>query len=238
MHSSVLQNKKYIKFAFENTVEVISVDRLEEGIQKNDPKAGTYKEKDENGKEVEYLVSWPGLTLEDMKSLRSSKASSYNDTGKIPYIAIVNPYTLEKFSGWNGGSLKQIISEVEKAQDILTKEHGKPVSRKLLVKVRKEEEKVRERLGAGDLGKAWVLCAGFDKQFEGKGAAIDTIGAKLKADLVEATTKKLDELDALVARGETKAAEKELRSFIRHLKGTPLEQRANDLMAKINPPDA
>ena len=40
---------------------------LAAAMKKGDRRAGTYKAKDENGKEVEYLVSWPGLTLEDMK---------------------------------------------------------------------------------------------------------------------------------------------------------------------------
>ena len=236
MHSSVLQNKKYIKFASENTVEVVAVSRLDQGIQKNDAKAGTYKAKDENGKQVEYLISWPGLTVEDMKKLRSSKAPSYNDTRGIPHVAIVNPHTLEKFDGWNGGSSGKIMDAVGEAKKVLQKQYGKSISRKSLVKVRKEEAKVRKELDSGNLGKAWALCAGFEKKVAKKGAAFVAIASKLKSDLVEATGKKLDELEGLVARDETKAAERELRSFIRYLKGTALEQRANDLMAKIKPP--
>ncbi|MHC4732446.1 MAG: hypothetical protein ACYS6Z_17900, partial [Planctomycetota bacterium] len=70
MHGSVLQNKKYIKFASENTVEVMALSRLQEGIQKKDRKAATYKAKDG----TVYLVQFPNLTVADIGKLRSSKA--------------------------------------------------------------------------------------------------------------------------------------------------------------------
>ena len=34
MHSAVLQNKKYIKFASENTVEVMALGSLDDGVAK------------------------------------------------------------------------------------------------------------------------------------------------------------------------------------------------------------
>ena len=46
MHGSVLQNDKYIEFADENTVEVIELQRLQEGIDEKDRKAETYKAED------------------------------------------------------------------------------------------------------------------------------------------------------------------------------------------------
>jgi len=88
VHGSVLQNKKYIKFAYENTVEVLALSRLDEGIQKGDKRAATYSGDD--GKE--YMVGWPNLTAADISSMCSSKAGSYNNTGKIPFTCIVNPH--------------------------------------------------------------------------------------------------------------------------------------------------
>jgi hypothetical protein len=235
MHSSVLQNKKYMKFASERTVEVIAVSSLDSGISKGDARAGTYKAKDENGKDVEYLVSWPGLTIDDMKKLRRSKAPGYNDTRGIPYVAIVNPHTLEKFAGWNGGSSGKIMEAVDEAQKALKKEYGKPVSRKDLMKVRKEENKVRKLLKAGDLGKAWTLYAGFDKKVSKKGKAFQELSKKLEADLLAASDKVLTELEAAAARGETKQVEKELRKLARPLKGTSLEERVNKLAEAVKP---
>ncbi|MFH0944691.1 MAG: hypothetical protein V2A76_05790 [Planctomycetota bacterium] len=92
MHSAVLQNKKYIKFADEGTVEVISLGGLEKGVEKGDKKAATYTQK-VNGEDVEFLVEFPNLTVEEMVALNRSKASSYNDTGKIPFTALIDPFT-------------------------------------------------------------------------------------------------------------------------------------------------
>ena len=235
MHSSVLQNKKYMKYAFENTVEVIAVSSLESGIQKGDARAGTYKAKDENGKEVEYLVSWPGLTLADMKKLNSSKIRSFNDTRGIPHVAIVNPYTLEKFDSWNGGPSGKIMDAVDAAKKIMKKEYGKPVSRKDLIKVRKEENKVRKLLKEGDLAKAWTLYAGFAKKVSKKGKTFQELSKKLEADLLAASDKILTELEAAAARGETKQVEKELRKLARPLKGTALDERVNKLAESVKP---
>ena len=55
MHSSVLQNKKYMKFADASTVEVICVSRLDEAIKKKDAKAGTYDGMEDGGKEVIHI---------------------------------------------------------------------------------------------------------------------------------------------------------------------------------------
>jgi len=236
MHSSVLQNKKYMKFAGDSTVEVIAVSKLDQAIQKKDPKAGTYTGMEDGGKEVEYLISWPGLTVADMKALSRSKAPSYNDTRGIPYVAIVNPHTLEKFAGWNGGSSGKIMDAVKEAQKSLTKAHGKPIKRKTLNKIRKEEAKVRATLSTGDLGKAWTAYATLAKKVAKQPDAIKAIATKVQADLLVASEKKLTELEGLVARGETKAAAKELRGFARSLKGTPPEARAQALADKIKPP--
>ena len=55
MHGSVLQNKKYIKFHDQNTVEVMSLGSLQSGIDKGDKRAGTYLAKDAAGNVARYL---------------------------------------------------------------------------------------------------------------------------------------------------------------------------------------
>ena len=67
MHRSVLTNKKYIKFADANTVEVISMGGLERARGRGDKRAETYKGKD--GKQ--YVVGWPNLTPEEFESYKS-----------------------------------------------------------------------------------------------------------------------------------------------------------------------
>ncbi len=112
MHGSVLQNKKYIKFHDENTVEVISLGSLESGIEKGDKRAGTYTAKDAAGNEVEYMISWPGLTKDDIGKLRSSPAGQFNKTGRIPYTSIVDPYTGKEMVVIKGATSGKIMDAV------------------------------------------------------------------------------------------------------------------------------
>jgi len=232
MHSSVLQNKKYMKFAGQSTVEVIAVS----SINPKDPRGGMYLAKNDKGEKVEYYISWPSLTKADMDGLNRSKARSYNKTGKIPYVSIVNPHTLAEIEGYNGGNSSKIMDSVSAAQKMLTKEHGKPIKRKTLLKFRKDEGKVRALISDGSLSKAWPAFAGMEKKTAKMAAPFQDIVKKMRGDLIAASSKKLDELDGLVARGETKGVASELRGFGKYLKGTSLEERVTALAEKLNPP--
>ena len=229
MHGSVLQNKKYIKFASENTVEVMALSRLDEGIKKNDRKAGTYKAKDG----TEYLIEFPNLTVADIKKLRSTRAGRYNNTGKIPYTAIVNPHTLEELEnlkgGYSGKTLMEIVTTHKKA---LGKEYGKSLSRKSLTKVRKQERAIQAELEKESYSKALAATAKLEKSVARKPAALIEMVGKIKAGVVAACARKLDSLEALIGRGAKDEALKELGPLSRALKGTSLEERAGELLAK------
>jgi hypothetical protein len=151
-------------------------------------------------------------------------------------VSIVNPHTEEEIEGYNGIAAGKIMDSVAAAQKILTKEHGKPMKRKMLVKFRKDESSVRELIAEGDVGKAWPACAAFAKKTEKMAPAFQEMSKKLETELIAATEKKFDELEALVARGETKDAIKELKQFSRYLAGTSLEERAKSLADKLDPP--
>jgi len=229
----VLQNKKYIKFAEDNTVEVLVLSRLEEGIEKEDKRAATFKGKDEDGQEKEFFVGYPNLTLDDIKGMRSTKAGTYNNTGKIPYTAIVNPHTEEEMEnikgGYGAGSLMDIVSARRKE---LVKQYGKGASRKTLNKVKDASADIRKELADGDLTKALTESAALEKKMAKEGDAIMDMVAKVRADVLEAAGKQLDELEAMIGRGEAREAGRELSRLARHLKGTAFEERVNDLIAK------
>lgn len=229
MHGSVLQNKKYIKFASENTVDVMSLSRLEEGISKNDRKAATYKAKDG----TEYLVEFPNLTVEDIKKLRSSKAGTYNKTGKIPYTAIVDPHTLEEMENIKGGySGKTLMEIVTTHRKTLVKEHGKSISRKVLTKVRKQQLQIEEELEKEDFSKALSATAKLEKSVAKQPDALIEMVGKVKEGVVAACARRLDSLEALIGRGAKGEAAKELGPLSRALKGTSLEERAKELLAQ------
>lgn len=233
MHGSVLQNKKYIAFAEENTVEVLALSRLEEGIEKQDKKAGTFRAKDVDGQEKEFFLAWPNLTLEDIKALGGSKAGTYNNTNKIPYTAIVDPHTLEEMEnikvGYGAGSLMDIVTARKKE---LEKAHGKGLSRKTLGKVKEADASIRGHLAKGDLAKALAESAALQKKVAKEPPAIMELADKTGVEVLDAAGKRLDELEAMIGRGEKAEAGKELGPLSRALKGTALEERALALLAQ------
>lgn len=233
MHGSVLQNKKYIAFAEENTVEVLALSRLDEGIEKKDKRAGTYKAKDVDGQEKEFMLGWPNLTAEDIRNLAGSKAGSYNNTGKIPYTAIVDPYTLEEMEnikgGYGAGSLMDLVTAKKK---VLEQQHGKGVSRKALNKVKEADAEIRKSLAAGNLAKALSDALALEKKVAKEPPAVVELAGKAKTDVLDAATKQLDEVEAMLGRGEKAEAAKQIGPLARALKGTSLETRANELLEK------
>jgi hypothetical protein len=229
----VLQNKKYIAFADENTVEVIVLGDLDKGIAQKDKRAATYKAKGEDGQETEFLLEWPSLTVKDVEDMRGTKAGTYNDTGRNPYTAVVDPHTLEKMGNLAGsysvGALSDLVSEKKRE---LEKQHGKGVSRKALAKVREADAEIRKELAAGNLAKALADSAALQKKVAKEPAPIVEMAQKTGVEVLDAAGKQLDELEAMISRGERAEAAKALGPLSRALKGTNLEARSLELLGK------
>jgi len=233
MHRSVLQNKKYISFHEENTVEVIALGRLQEGIDAEDQKAETYTAKDDQGNDVEYLVEFPGMTVKDMLDLSRSKAGSYNNTGRIPYTCVVNPYTLEEMESWSGGqSAKTIMESVKAHKKELEDQYGPSTSRKVLNKMREEAADVRASLAEGDHWKALTSTEKLAKSAEKYGPGVQKLVSDLQGEVLGATGKRLDELEAMLGGEDAAKAEREIKKLARALRGTALEERAAALEEK------
>ncbi len=133
MHSSVLHNAKYVKFAEENTVEVVTMEESDRAIREKSRLIRTYKGKDIHGEETDYLVELPGMTLDDVQTISSanSPALEYIQGDKIPYHAIVDPHTLKEMEGFYGKkSAQQIIEIVGRHVKALKKQYGPGVPRK------------------------------------------------------------------------------------------------------------
>ena len=233
MHGAVLQNKKYIKFADENTVEVIAISQVDRAISEGNRKAERYKGKDSEGNEVEFLVEFPGLTVRQINALRSSKAGTYNNTGKIPYTAVIDPHTLEEMSnirgGYGSGKLMELVTEAKKQ---LNKQHGKSISRKTLVKIRKAEDDVRGDLAKGKYAAALATARKLEAKMVKQPEALQAKARGVTESVLSAIGNRLDELEAAIERGELKQAGRELGSLTRTVKGTPLEERAAGLLEK------
>lgn len=230
MHRSVLQNKEYIKFAGDNTVEVMVLGSLDKGIQAQDRKAATYEAKDEKGNAVKYLMEFPNLTVEDMNSMARSKAGSYNNTGKIPYTSIVNPHTLEEMKGLLGGqSSSTLMDEITAAKKLLVKEYGASLARSDLRKFQEAAAEVRKVLAEDGARDALKELRNLEKDVEDKGEALQKKAEEVKAEVFGAVSKELDALEKMIDEGNASGAMSDLRAYLRYLKKTDLEDRVQKL---------
>jgi len=233
MHSSVLQNDKYIEFMNDNGVDVIALGRLDEGISKNDPKAAEFDTKDEEGKPVKRMLEYPSLTKDEMLKLNSSKAATYNNTGKIPFTCIVDPHDEAEMQRFQGGqSAKGLMEAVSAAKATLNTKFGPSISRSVIKKFDGEAKKITDGLEKAGAAKS---LGEFNKLVKAMGKDAASIKArtdKVLAVLIEAATKDLDEAAAKLDSADVPGAKKILDKLAPVLKGTDLEARAQELVAK------
>lgn len=229
MHSAVMQNKKYISFAEENSVEVLALSRLDEGIQKKDKRAVAYKAKGPDGQDVTYMLEWPGLTLAEILTLDRSKAAQYNKTGKIPYTCLVDPHTEAEVERL-GSSAKAIMESVEAYRKKLQKEHGKGYSRKDLEKLTVAEAKVGQFVAAKEFAKAVEALGKVVAQ-----GAPEPVTKRLTASREAITKAATDEVQRVeeLSKTDVAKAKKELAGLVERLRGTGVEDKAKDLMKAL-----
>ena len=233
MHSSLLQNKKYIKFADENTVEVIVLGRLSEGIAENHKKAEEY-ETEIGGEKVNCMVEFPGLTRDQMLALGKSKAARYNETGSIPYTCIVDPHTLEELHAWSGRqSAKSVMEEIETRVKALHKTHGDGISRKALRKIADAELAAREESKDGTFDKAIKILDKAAKGADEWPEALQKRLADARAQVVAAAGASVDAAAAL-SESNPKEARRRLSRLKNRVRGTGLEDRVKEFLAALS----
>jgi hypothetical protein len=235
MHGSVLQNEDYIKFSDENTVEVLALGRLDEAFSKEpgNPKVAEYDAKDPDGKVVKRMVEWPSLTKDEILALDRSKAASYNNTGKIPFLCIVNPWDEAELQRWSGGQgTKTIMEAVLAHKKTLNDAHGPSLSRPVVKKFDADAKRLLEAMPKAGVAKTLTE---FNKTVKSLGK--DAVAMKPKTDKVLATileevTKELDDAEAKLGAADVPGAKKILDKLAPGLKGTDLESRVKELLAK------
>jgi len=237
MHSGVMKNKDYIEYAEAHTVEVIALSRLQEGIEQKDKRSETYEEK-ANGQVRNCLVEFPGLTVEEMVALASSKASSYNNTGGIPYTCIVNPHSLEEMANFPGGghSAGKLIEELDKQAKAIEKEHGKGMSRKDFRKFLESEGKALAEAADGEFAKALSILDGALKKSADWPEALQARGREAREKVVAQAGEALQKV-AEMADTDAKEATKQLGRLRAKLKGAGLDERIEAIAARLKPAD-
>lgn len=233
MHRSVLQDEDYIRFSYLNTVEVLSLSRLEEAAKAGESRAATYEAKDGEGNVVERMVSWPNLTLEQILEFRKTPAARYNDTGKIPFTCIVDPWTLKEMDrhlgGWSADALMEAVTAQKRK---LEEEHGPSLSRKDLADFREDAAKLLATLGKYGPARALKDYRKLHRDAEKVGPRLLAQAEQVHERLLGAAREQLVEAEALIGSGEAGAALKILRALERPLKGTALEERVAKLRAQ------
>lgn len=230
LHGAILKNKKYVEFAEKNTVEVICLSRLQEGIDKADERAETY-ETERDGEKVECLVEFPSLTAAEMLALGSSKGASYNNTGGVPYTCLVDPHTLAEVQSWKGGSVSagSLMEAVTELRKTLAKEHGKGVSRKEVQGLADVERKTTALCAKGEFAAAVAEATKAGAKAADWPEAMSARLTKAREAVVAAAQAELERIEALGA-GETAQAKAQLSKLLPRLKGTGLEERAKALL--------
>jgi hypothetical protein len=233
----VLQNEKYIAFADDNTVEVIALSRLDEALKDpKDRKTETYDAKDENGNPVKYMKEYAGMTSDQLLALNSSPAGGYNKTGKIPYIAIVDPYTLAEIKSMPGGAAAGgLMDAVKEMKDKLNKEHGPSVKRSVWWKVLAEKKEIEATQKKDGVAKALAAVQKLETSVQKEHDVIKAEVKTIRDALMEAAKADLDTAEGKIAAGDVKAAKSLLTPLASALKGTDLEARVKELLEKTKP---
>jgi hypothetical protein len=238
MHAAVLHNDKYIAYANDNTVEVIAQQDLQKGVDEGkDKRAETYDAKDAEGKPVKYMKEWPGLTLEEMLALHASPAPSYNKTNGIPYTSIIDPFTLKEIKGLPGGghSPKALMAECDAAKAQLNKEHGPSLKRSTYQRVVTGTKSITATLEKSGAAAAMTEYAKLDASVAKEPESLKALVKPLLEKILEAAKTQLDDAEAKIAAGDTKAAAAILKPLVSALKGTDLARRVTELLEKTKP---
>jgi hypothetical protein len=219
MHSAVMQNKDYIEFAKNSTVEVLALSGLDRAVSKKDPKAATYKK---DGKEL--LVQWPSLSYDEVMELAGdAELRAYNDAGYIPYTCIVDPYTKKKLgSGYR--DVKSIREAVEKfTGELAGAKKGKTFASRVAAAEKLADE--------GEYAKALRDL----KKVKAKGKFSKAVKAKLEARKDAASERIIAKAKAAYEAALALPAEEAvpaLKKMLPRLRGTKLDREAGKELRK------
>jgi len=229
VHRSVLQNKTYLKFAAQNTVEVICMEEIDKAEREKASTFQTYKTKDEYGDEVEYMVEFDGLTVDELKGLSNTDAIvAFMDGNKIPYTAIVDPHTGKAIEAMKGKpTVKSLSAAIKRARKVLTKEHGDGIPRKQWDSLATGEVRIDLLSIEGRYAEALKALVKIETSFKRPPKPI-----KLRLVVIrEALEKDIGKyIDACAAGGKLPAPKKrELTAIAKSLGDSALGKRAAEL---------
>lgn len=232
----MLQSAVYAKFAAENTVEFLVTEELERALKEQSPLVRTYKAKDPYGDPVEYLVEFPGVTIDRLRRLSNSKAVRYMSRAKrIPYTAVVDPHTGKELEGFFGlRTPEEFIAIIRRQAKVLKARHGAGVGRKVWRDLTEGEIQVDMLLGGGRIVDALAVHEMLARSAVRQPEVIRNRVSAIEESILDDARKRLEKIGSQVGdKGKRPALGKEVRRLARALQGTPLRDRALDLLAKL-----
>ena len=231
---------------------------IDRALAEGAKRAATYKTKDAYGDEIECFVNFPGVTVDQMKTLANGRALDYMEGPLMPYTAVIDPHTLKDLIGLRRGeapTAAAYIAAISKHVEALKAKYGPGIDRALWDFVAEGQVKVDLLLGAEKLVEALALYRELDRR---SARQPDVLRRKIEATrevVMEDAAARLDRLEARLGEGRTNKTGKanqtnrtsktnkanktsktdkvhrELDRLAKALKGTALEKRVEALRA-------
>lgn len=233
MHRTVLESPVYAKFAAANTVEVVVTEEMGRALREKNPLIKTYRSRDPYGDEAEYLVKFPGLTIEDLRGLSNSKAVRFiSPSRRIPYTGIIDPHTGEQMEGFTGvHTVKEMISKITRHARALKSRYGKGIERSIWKSVTKSEIRIDVLLGDRKIFEANDVYEHLARETVRQPTAIRNRVEAARESILEDAGKRLEEIGKLVDnKKQRRKLARETGLLVRVLTGTPLEKKARALL--------
>ena len=251
LHETVLQSKKYVRFAKNNCLDLVILDELEsfaEKVRKDldvdeddlwaDQKLAKHEQlrsrlwdysgRDDFGRKGQFLVYFPGLTIVDLKTLATSDAREFNYTGSHPFTIVIDPFSLGEVKALRSVyKLKELTKAIEAAKAALSKQHGEAkILPHELMAWEKDELRAKHQLGRG----LWRQAHDVAKRFAAKGKTWPKQLEQRRASLAELAAQSASAQLAKLGRqiagdGESrKEAKSTLAKLAKSYRGTPWQK--------------
>ena len=240
MHRSVLESKTYSKFAAQNTVEMLVTEEIDRALSESSPLIKTYATTDSHGDPIEYLEKFPGVSIEQLKSLSKSKAVQFiSPSRQIPYTSIVNPHTGKEIEGFNGVyQVKELIAKVQQHTKRLKKTYGDGIPRKIWNSVSESVIQIDMLLGQGKVADAMGVYTAVARETVRQPKSIkNRVEAALEGILEDAEKKIASIAEAAKANTAAKKSnhkvQREAARLSRALSDTKLAEQARKMLSEI-----
>jgi hypothetical protein len=157
----------------------------------------------------------------------------------VPYVSIVDPYTLKEIvaqkGGFAAGGLMKAVTEVRSQLAKDFKERGPSIKRSALKKVESTVKEIEATLAKDGVAKALPDFRKLEASIVKEADVVKAKAKELGEKLLDAAKADLDKAEGLIGSGDVKGAKAILSPLAGVLKGTDLARRVSELLDKTKP---